>query len=99
MTNMTSVSVDNSAYTLSCLTLDPSTGTIYSVSPGLFGETAWTLVTVDPVSGAVAAVGRISPPGTLQSWYGGGVYGAGVTQQKTMFHLFKRVGWETNLAS
>lgn len=45
------------------------------------GASGYTLVTVDPATGATAPVGKpIVPPGgqALASWYGGAVYGDAV---------------------
>lgn len=49
-----------------------------TASAGLVGASGYTLVKVDPATGATAPVGEpITPPGgeALASWYGGAVYG------------------------
>lgn len=70
------VSLDVSAYTLASIHADPATGTLYAVSPGLFmSDHAFSLITIDPSSGAVTPVSKFSAPGQFKFEYGGGLYG------------------------
>ena len=75
---LNSVPLDGKVYTLGSLALDEMSGILYALSPGLYGATNWTLVTLDPASGAVAAVGTLGPSSEASPWrwgYSGGVAG------------------------
>jgi len=89
----TSVMVDNSRYTLTNVHVHPSGG-IVALSPGLFNGNVelatWTLVQVDPRTGQVAPIGQTAPLGQYQVWYGGGVYGASISND-VVVHAFKKV--------
>eukprot|EP00158_Paraphelidium_tribonemae_P000153 Partr_v1_DN1861_c0_g1_i1_m45594 putative Chitin binding domain len=69
---MASATQANAAFTLGSLSLDVDSGALLALSPELFGNTSWTLVTVDPSTGAVAPVGGGLAPrdGLFASWYG-----------------------------
>ena len=87
---MTSVAADNSAWTLSNLHLDAASGRLMSVSPGLYGNTTWTLVEVYPATGAVQPVGGPvtgAPEALYAFWNGGQVGGAHPAGQ--VIHVFK----------
>jgi len=82
------VVVDNSRYTVSNLHVDPRTGIIYSISPGLYGKNDWSIVTIDPTTGAVALKSKISIVGAgFAPGYGGGVYGGIANGQ--ILHTFQ----------
>jgi hypothetical protein len=86
---MTSATQANAAFTLGSLSLDVDSGALLALSPGLFGNTSWTLVTVDPSTGAVAPVGGGLAPrdGLFASWYGGAV--AGGVRGGRLYHLLR----------
>jgi len=84
---VSSVLVDNTAFTLSNLHVDPSTGTIYSITPGLFSSLNWTIVTVNPKTGAVTPKSQIANSNMFPRYYGGGVYN-GLTSSQ-VFHTFQ----------
>lgn len=86
---MASAKQANAAFTLGSLALDVDTGAVLALSPGLFGNTTWTLVTVDPASGAVAPVGGPLAPrdGLFANWYGGAV--AGGVRGGVVYHLLR----------
>ena len=59
-------------YTLSAFHARPSDCALFAVSPGLFhSDHAFSLVTLDAASGAVALVGQIAPAGLFDFSYGG----------------------------
>jgi len=89
-----SVQVNNAAYTLSNFHVDPQTGNIYAVSPGLFNSVAWTIVQINPQTGAVTAKTSIANSSLWPLYYGGGVYKGLVGNQ--LFHTFK---WRTTGAT
>jgi len=81
------VKLDNSKYTLSNLHVDPSTGIIYSVSHGLFGEKNWSIVVIDYMTGAVTLKSKINIGDEWVSVDGGGVYN-GIRDGKIL-HTFQ----------
>jgi len=83
----TSVLVDNSAYTLSNLYVDPISGNIYSVSPGLFDKSDWAIVLVNPMTGAVGRVSSIVASFQFLPYYGGGIYNGLAGNE--LYHTFK----------
>lgn len=93
---MASVKQDVSKYTISALTWSDSTQQLVSVSPGLYGESQYTLVAVDPTTGSVAPVSAdsapIVPANTFGWSYKGPVYGDGIDNNGQLLHLFTRPG-------
>jgi len=68
------VQQDNSAYTLGSIHVDPATGALLALSPGLFeSDHAITLVSVDGDTGKVAAQHSVVPAGVFDAFYGGRV--------------------------
>jgi hypothetical protein len=69
-------------------------GGIVALSPGLFNgnveRATWSLVKIDPSSGQVSPIGLTAPLGQYQAWYGGGVYGAAISDG-VVVHAFKKV--------
>jgi len=65
-----------------------------ALSPGLFNgnveRATWSLVKIDPSSGQVSPIGLTAPLGQYQAWYGGGVYGAAISDG-VVVHAFKKV--------
>lgn len=91
VTNMTAVPQDVSRYTLSNLAVDQRTGIVYGVSPGLYGATAYSLVTVNVSTGAVSTVGGgLVPSGMFRWTYGGNVYGETISADGKLYHVFRR---------
>ena len=90
---MTLVAADATAWTLSSLHADPRTGALLALSPGLFGNTSWMLVSIDPATGAVTRVGTesVARPGVFASWYGGNVYGRALTPEGGLLHVMRHV--------
>lgn len=90
---VSNVMVDNSRYTLTNVHVHPSGG-IVALSPGLFNgnveRATWSLVKIDPSSGQVSPIGLTAPLGQYQAWYGGGVYGAAISDG-VVVHAFKKV--------
>jgi len=87
---VTSVLVDNKAFTISTIHLDQATGNLYSLSPGLVGaKHAWTLVQINPTSGVVTPRGQVAPSGSYQGDYGGGIYG-GFHVSSLILHMLER---------
>jgi len=68
------VQVDNSKYTLSNLHVDQKTGIIYSISHGLYGKNDWSIVVIDPKTGAVTLKSTINYGNMWSTGYGGAVY-------------------------
>jgi len=68
------VQVANSKYTLSNLHVDQKTGIIYSVSHGLYGKNDWSIVVIDPQTGAVTLKSTIDYGKRWKTGNGGGVY-------------------------
>lgn len=94
---VTSVQVSNTAFTVSNLHVDPQTGTIYSISPGLYSTLAWTIVVINPQTGAVTTKSAISNSSQWPRYYGGGVYN-GLTGSEIL-HTFKNNAGATTLTS
>jgi len=88
------VKVDNTAYTLSNLHVDPQSGVIYSVSPGLYNKLDWTIVVVNPQTGAVTSKSSIPGSTIWGRYYGGGIYNGLSSNQ--IFHTFI---WENSGAT
>jgi len=83
---VSAVQVDNSKYTLSNFHVD-KTGTLYSVSPGLFGASSWTIVTINPKTGAVDPKVPVMSSAKWKFGYGGGVYN-GISDDGTLVQTF-----------
>jgi len=83
----TVVTVANNQYTLANFHVDP-TGTLYSVSPGLFGKSDWTIVTINPTSGAVSPVASIPASSKWDFNFGGGIYNGMSKDGRTLLHTF-----------
>ncbi|XP_022097617.1 uncharacterized protein LOC110983045 [Acanthaster planci] len=68
--------LDVSEYTISAIQVYEKTGELFAMSPGLFGKPypAWTLVTVDPSTGAIKKKYPVAPAGVFQQYYGGTVF-------------------------
>ncbi len=54
-------------------------------------QATWSLVVIDPVGGAVKSVGEIAAPGTYKAFYGGGIYGQGISDLGVLLHRFQSV--------
>jgi len=92
--NTTWVNVDHSQFTLTTVHVGPN-GRLYSLSPGLFSgdqnaPVSYSLVTIDPTTGAVKSVGKTTDEGDYRLDYSGGVYGIGTTTDGGLLHVFKR---------
>jgi len=68
-----SVFVKNNEFTVDNIHVD-NTGTIYAVSPGLFHQNRWSLITIDPQNGTITSAIPIETGPLLKSTYGGAVY-------------------------
>jgi len=90
----TTITLDNSKYTLSNLHVDPKTGNLYSVSPGLFGKNNWTIVMIDPKTGSVTLKSTIDYGAEWSFGYGGGVYNGISDDGSTLLHTFKWMNTE-----
>ena len=87
---MTLVSQDTKAFTLSNLHMSPADGSLYGVSPGLYGQTGWSLVKETFATGAVAPVGStVAGSALFASWYGGGLSGYVFTSDGGLAHVFR----------
>jgi len=71
----TSVQPNNNKFTIAGITWDPVKSRLLSISPGLFGNTSWSLVEVNQNNGNVDALFPIAPSGQYISYYGGYVWG------------------------
>jgi hypothetical protein len=94
--SVTQVAVNNSVFTLSNLHVHPQTGVIYSVSPGLFNNLNWSIVRINPMTGAVSLVSSIANSFLWPRNYGGGIYNGIVAAQNQILHTFK---WQSTGAT
>jgi len=90
------VPLDNSKFTLSNFHVNINTGQLYSVSPGLFGASSWTLVTINPMTGAILPVAPIQNSDKWEFGFGGGVYNGLSADGKTLTQTFT---WKTTGAT
>ncbi|XP_038062919.1 uncharacterized protein LOC119733409 [Patiria miniata] len=67
--------LDVSQYTITAIQVYEKTDELFAMSPGLFGNPfpAWTLVTVDPKTGAIKQKYPVAPAGVFGQYYGGNV--------------------------
>jgi len=78
MMSTSGIVIDNSAYTISSIHVEPVSGTIYAISPGLYGQNnGFSIVTVDPKSGAVNEVSNALGTNKFSNW-GGSIYGRSI---------------------
>jgi hypothetical protein len=94
--SVTSVLVDNSAYTITSIHVWPQKdcSKLYSLSPGLVQIDAstrvWSLITIDPTTGEITNAIPVTEAGLYTLYYGGGVYGLGSTADGELIHMFQR---------
>ncbi|XP_046346789.2 uncharacterized protein LOC124127434 [Haliotis rufescens] len=89
---MSHAEVDVSNYTFMSMQLYSKTGQLLAVSPGLFKDTypGYSLVSVDPFTGAVVKLAEIAQAGIFENYYGGTIFN-GVDQEKGFLYHMLRV--------
>jgi len=83
------VPLNSTNFTLSHIHVDPTTGIIYSISPGLYGKNNWSVVVINPKTGAVTLKSKIDISSDWTSATGGGVYNGFYNGQ--IIHTFQSI--------
>jgi len=84
----TTVQPDNSHWTIAGIHYDPILNQLYAVSPGLFSNTSYTMVSVNPLSGAVTPEFTVAKPEVFISYYGGDIFGFDEVSRTVQYALF-----------
>jgi len=85
------VELDRTAFTLATIHVDSDSGILYGISPGLFGQSNWAIVKINPQTGNVTLSTQIKTPDQFDFFFGGGVYN-GITSDNGVLitHVFRR---------
>lgn len=93
---VTAVLVNNTEFTVSSIHawVAQDCQYLYTVSPGLVSTAAssrvWSLLQIEPSTGAIVSSTPVTPPGLYNDYYGGGIYGNAVTSDNQLLYLFQR---------
>ncbi|XP_069124456.1 uncharacterized protein [Argopecten irradians] len=89
------VPIQTSAFTFMSMHVhrpDPQTAMLYTVAPeGAYSEKrpAWSLISIDPLSGTVRPVFQIAPPGLFERYYGGSLFNGFDQANGVLYHVLR----------
>ncbi|XP_050392959.2 uncharacterized protein LOC126811409 [Patella vulgata] len=83
--------LDVSSFTFMSIDVYEKTGQVLAISPGLFTDTypSYSLVEINPITGNVTQIMKVTPPGIFEKYYGGSVVNGLDQLNGQLKHVFR----------